>query len=143
MGLSVSRVGGAAQTKLMKQMSANLRTRLAQYRELADFTQLGSDMDEDTKRMLDSGARLMEALRQGRFAPLADWQQALLLFAVSNGFADEAAMEDVGRFEQGLFPFFEKRYAALTAGLKTGGKQSPEQLDAIRAALDEYRKSMA
>ena len=142
-GLSVSRVGGAAQTKLMKQVSASLRTRLAQYRELADFTQLGTDMDEVTKRMLDSGARLMEALRQGRFAPLEDWQQALLLFAVSEGFADGVPLDGMDRFERGLFPFFEQRYAALTDGLKTGRKQTAAQLDGIRTALEAYRQSVA
>ena len=64
----------------MKQMAASLRTKLAQYRELADFTQLGSDIDETTKKALDSGSRLMEALKQSRYQPLEDWQQALLLF---------------------------------------------------------------
>ena len=73
-GLSVSRVGGAAQTKLMKQMASSLRTKLAQYRELADFTQLGTDIDDATKATLDAGARLMEALKQGRYRPLEDWK---------------------------------------------------------------------
>ena len=141
-GLSVSRVGGAAQTKLMKQMSASLRTKLAQYRELADFTQLGTDVDEDTRRTLDSGAHLMEALKQNRFNPLEDWKQALLLFAVSEGFADGVALDGMERFETGLFPYFEKNFAALTAELKTGKKQTPEQLDSIRAALGQYIKTV-
>lgn len=142
-GLSVSRVGGAAQTKLMKQMSASLRTKLAQYRELADFTQLGTDVDEDTRRTLDAGAHLMEALKQGRFHPLEDWQQALLLFAVSEGCADGVALEDMETFEKGLFAFFEKNCGALADGLKTGKKQTPEQLADIRTALGEYKKSIA
>ena len=73
--------GGAAQTKLMKQVSSQLRMNLAQYRELATFAQFGSDLDESTRRVIASGARMMAALRQGRYAPLADWKQALLLFA--------------------------------------------------------------
>ncbi len=142
-GLSVSRVGGAAQTRLMKQMSASLRTKLAQYRELADFTQLGTDMDPDTKRALDSGAHLMEALKQGRFDPLDDWQQALLLFAVSDGYADGVPLDGMEGFEKGLFAYFEKSCAPLAEQLKTGRKQTPEQLAAIRAALDEYKKTVA
>lgn len=139
-GLSVSRVGGAAQTKLMKQMSASLRTNLAQYRELADFTQLGADIDESTRRTLDAGARLMEALKQGRFQPLQDWQQSLLLFAVSEGFAQEIPLEKMGAFEKGLFPFMEERYAPLAEALKTGEKAGADLLERIRAALREYQK---
>ncbi len=135
-GLSVSRVGGAAQTKLMKQMSANLRTKLAQYRELADFTQLGTDIDEETKRVLNAGACLMEALKQGRYQPLADWQQALLLFAVSEGYVTVPA--EVPAFEAGLYPFFETKYAALVDTLSTGAKADESVLANLRAALDAY-----
>ncbi len=139
-GLSVSRVGGAAQTKLMKQMSASLRTRLAQYRELADFTQFGTDMDEDTKRILDSGARLMEALKQGRFRPLEDWKQALLLFAVSEGYAENVPLEGMSQFEEELFAFFEKARGSLVETLKTGKKADGALLDEIRTALGEFTK---
>ena len=139
-GLSVSRVGGAAQTKLMKQMSASLRTRLAQYRELADFTQLGADIDEVTRRTLDAGAHLMETLKQGRFQPLEDWQQGLLLFAVSEGFAQEVPLAEMSRFEKGLFPFFEENCASLVEALKTGKKADAALLEQIRAALGEYQK---
>ncbi len=139
-GLSVSRVGGAAQTKLMKQMAASLRTKLAQYRELADFTQLGSDIDETTKKALDSGARLMEALKQNRYQPLEDWQQALLLFAVSEGFADGIALAQMDEFEKGLYEFFAGECAQLTGQLKTGKKADSELLGAIREALGEYVK---
>jgi len=139
-GLSVSRVGGAAQTKLMKQMAASLRTKLAQYRELADFTQLGSDIDETTKKALDSGARLMEALKQNRYQPLEDWQQALLLFAVSEGFADGITLTQMDEFEKGLYAFFAAECAQLTEQLKTGKKADGELISAIREALDEYIK---
>lgn len=139
-GLSVSRVGGAAQTKLMKQMSSSLRTRLAQYRELADFTQLGTDIDDDTKRTLNSGAHLMEALKQSRYQPLEDWQQALLLFAVAEGFADTVPLEKMHEFEKQLFAFFEKNYMLLVETLKLGEKADDALLDNIRTALDEYTK---
>ena len=139
-GLSVSRVGGAAQTKLMKQMAASLRTKLAQYRELADFTQLGSDLDEETKSALASGARLMEALKQGRYQPLEDWKQALLLFAVSEGFADGIAVDDITEFEKKLYPFFEKNYSDIVEQLNKGSKADSALLEAIRAALGEFLK---
>ncbi len=139
-GLSVSRVGGAAQTKLMKQMAASLRTKLAQYRELADFTQLGADIDEDTKRTLDSGARLMEALKQSRYQPLEDWKQALLIFAVSEGYGDAVALEEMYQFEKELYTFFEAHYGTLADALKTGAKADAALLDEIRAALREYTK---
>lgn len=137
-GLSVSRVGGAAQTKLMKQMSASLRTQLAQYRELADFTQLGTDIDDDTKRVLDAGARLTEALKQGRYRPLEDWKQAVLLFAVSNGYTDSIAVEQISAFETGLYSFLETQYALLVERLKTGAKADADLLETIRAALHDY-----
>ncbi len=141
-GLSVSRVGGAAQTPLLKQMSASLRTRLAQYRELADFTQLGADVDESTKKTLDSGARLMQALRQGRFAPLEDWKQALLLFAVTEGFASGVSLDNMDGFERGLYAYFDIRCPALRDQLKTGKKLTPEQLDDLRAALKEFQATL-
>ena len=134
-GLSVSRVGGAAQSKLMKQMASNLRTRLAQYRELADFTQLGTDIDEETRSTLDSGARLMEALKQGRYRPLEDWKQALLLFAVEEGFADEIPIEKMGEYEQALYARFEQEYPELKERLQSGAKADDATLAALRAAL--------
>lgn len=139
-GLSVSRVGGAAQTKLMKQVSASLRTRLAQYRELADFTQLGSDIDEATRRALDSGARLMEALKQNRCQPLEDWQQALLLFAVEEGFADGIMLEDFIEFEKELYAFFEDNCVDLVEFLKTGAKADDAALGSLKTALSTFVK---
>ena len=139
-GLSVSRVGGAAQTKLMKQMAASLRTKLAQYRELADFTQLGSEVDETTRSALNSGAHLMEVLKQNRYQPMEDWKQALLLFAVSEGYADNVALDEMVRFENELFPFFETNYNSLVDILKTGAKADKNVLSDIRCALDAYVK---
>ena len=139
-GLSVSRVGGAAQTRLMKRVAASLRTGLAQYRELADFAQLGADVDEDTKRTLNTGAHLMEALQQGRYRPMEDWKQALLLLAAGEGFSDDIPLEEMDSFEKGLFTFFEADRPELVAALKTGAKADAELFDAIRAALRAYVK---
>ncbi len=134
-GLSVSRVGGAAQTKLMKQMASSLRTKLAQYRELSDFTQLGSEIDEDTKKALDDGARLMEALKQGRYQPLEDWKQALLLFAVSERYAKSVELTEMPLFEKELFARFEQEYPSLVAVLRSGKKVEADGLNDLRAAL--------
>lgn len=137
-GLSVSRVGSAAQTKLMKQASSNLRTKLAQYRELEDFTQFGTDVDEETKQTLDYGKRLMEALKQGRYRPIEDWKQALLLFAVSEGYANNIEVSKIEKYEKGLYEYFENECADLANILKTGNKMSPEVIKKVKDALTNY-----
>jgi len=134
-GLSVSRVGGAAQTGLMKQVAASLRTSLAQYRELAGFAQFGSDLDSSTKQVLASGERMMAALRQDKGAPLTDWQQALLIFAVSEGFADDLDSMDMELFADALYSWFPRRERALTQRLSTGEKLSAAEREQLRAAL--------
>ncbi len=137
-GLSVSRVGSAAQTKLMKQASSNLRTKLAQYRELEDFTQFGTDVDEETKQTLDYGKRLMEALKQGRYHPIEDWKQALLLFAVSEGYANNIEVSKIEEYEKGLYEYFENECVNLANELKTGNKMSPEVIEKVKVALTNY-----
>lgn len=139
-GLSVSRVGSAAQTKLLKQASSNLRAKLAQYRELEDFTQFGTDIDDETKATLDYGKRLMEALKQGRYRPVEDWKQALLLFAVSEGYSKNFELYETEEFETGLYEYFEKNCPELTEELKSGRKMSKEVMENVRTALTEYAK---
>ena len=101
---------------------------------------MGTDVDEDTRRTLNTGAHLMEAIRQGRYQPLEDWKQALLLFAVGEGFSDDVPLEAMGGFEKGLFAFFEAERPELTAALKTGARTDAALLDAILAALHAYGK---
>ncbi len=137
-GLSVSRVGGAAQTKLLKQVSSELRTKLAQYRELAEFTQFGADMDKETRSLLNNGEHLMAALKQQCFAPLEDWQQAVLLYAVSNGYADEIDTGRMKEFERFLFDSCEKDYPSVTDELKTGRKMD----DSLRKDVSEMIQSI-
>ena len=142
-GLSVSRVGSATQTKAMKQVSASLRMRLAQYRELAGFAQFGSDLDADTKAVLDSGRRMMAALRQGRFAPLEDWQQVLVIFAVSEGFASGISEDGIGEYERELYSYFEANCEDIVDEIKTGKKMSPELIARIKNALGAMTKAEA
>ena len=141
-GLSVSRVGGAAQTKLMKQVASSLRTGLAQYRELASFTQFGSDLDETTRKTLAAGAKMMAALRQDRFSPLHDWQQALLIFAVSGGYADKVEADDLNDFSSQLFSWFITKEPALTETLKTGRKLDDDTRAALHAALTAFAEAL-
>ncbi len=139
-GLSVSRVGGAAQSKLMKQVSASLRTRLAQYRELADFMQFGSDIDDTTKKALHSGRMLMEALKQPRYNPAPDYLQAVLIFAVSEGYADNIEPSNMDRFERELFEYLEDECASLCDKLKSGGKMDSVLKSELEAALSDFAK---
>ena len=141
-GLSVSRVGSAAQTKLMKGISGRLRMELAQYRELATFAQFGSDIDEATRNVLARGERMMRALRQKRYEPLPDHKQALLIYAVSEGFAANTAVEDMERFEKALYAYFEERQPALMRKLAEGAKLTPEVEGELKAALAAFAEAV-
>ena len=140
-GLSVSRVGGAAQTTLMKQVSSNLRTGLAQYREYASFTQFGAEIDEATRKTLATGERMMAALKQERFTPTPTWEQALLIYAVSTGVADEWEPGRIAEFEKKLLSWFKTTKESLCGELETGKKMSKEVKASVDSALAEFRKS--
>ena len=137
-GLSVSRVGSAAQTPLMKQVSSRLRMDLAQYRELSTFAQFGSDLDDASTKVLNSGERMMAALRQNRYTPLEDWKQALLLFAVSEGYADTIDPAEMGEYEERLYVHMEGREPALVRRLQTGKKLSAEEITELKNALAKF-----
>ncbi|MCK9515279.1 MAG: F0F1 ATP synthase subunit alpha [Ottowia sp.] len=112
-GISVSRVGGAAQTNWIKSLSGGIRTDLAQYRELAAFAQFASDLDEATRRQLDRGARVTELLKQPQYSPLPISLMGASLFAVNNGYLDDVEIKDVLRFESGLHAHLKDKHAAL------------------------------
>lgn len=136
-GLSVSRVGGAAQSKLMKQVSSSLRTQLAQFRELQDFTQFGTDIDDVTKKTLDAGKRLTATLKQGRYQPLDSWKQSLILFAVSENLTGENDLEGTA-YSNGLFEFIKNEKPELFKLLESGEKMSAKTADKVRDAVREY-----
>ncbi|MBQ6518462.1 MAG: F0F1 ATP synthase subunit alpha [Anaerolineaceae bacterium] len=140
-GLSVSRVGGSAQTKLMKQVASNLRTGLAQYREYASFTQFGADIDETTRKTLATGERMMAALKQDRYSPMPTWEQALLIYAVSNGAADKWEPAKIEEFSTKLLNWFLTSRKGLCDELKTGKKMSKETKAELDAALAEFGKT--
>jgi F-type H+-transporting ATPase subunit alpha len=138
-GLSVSRVGGNAQIKAMKQVAGTLRLDLAQYRDVAAFAQFGSDLDKATQAQLNRGQRLTEILKQGQYSPLPVEKQILIIFAGTNGYLDNLEMEDCQPFEQGLYEFMDTSYPSVRSQL-IQKKQIDEPLRAeIRKLLDEYK----
>lgn len=137
-GLSVSRVGGAAQNPVMKKISSSLRTRLAQYRELAEFMQFGSDIDDATKATLASGRLLTEALKQNRYNTVPDYLQAILIFAVSTGYADKIIPENMEDFEKKLYKYFAEEKAELTDKVKTAEKFDNELKNELSEAIGEF-----
>jgi F-type H+-transporting ATPase subunit alpha len=112
-GLSVSRVGGSAQIKAMRQVAGTLKLELAQYRELAAFSQFGSDLDKATQQQLNRGKRLVEILKQGQYEPLPFSKQILIIYAGTNGFLDDLAVEDVKQFENDLYKSVDTANASL------------------------------
>ncbi len=137
-GLSVSRVGGAAQRPVMKKISASLRTRLAQYRELAEFMQFGTDIDDATKATLDAGRRLTEVLKQRRYAPVPDELQSVLIYAVSEGYTKNVDVQDMERFEKELYKFFETEKNSLLSKVKNADKLDDTLRQELNGALAEF-----
>ena len=138
-GNSVSRVGGSAQIKAMRQVAGTLRLDLAQYRELAAFAQFGSDLDKATQAQLNRGARLVEILKQAQYQPQAVERQVAILYAGVNGYLDQVAVSDVGAFESELFSFIGSRHADVFRGI-VEKKQLDDQL---KTALDAAVKTFA
>jgi F-type H+-transporting ATPase subunit alpha len=142
-GLSVSRVGGSAQVRAMRQVAGRLRLDLAQYRELAAFAQFASDLDKATQDQLARGARLVEILKQPQYRPLSVEQQVLLIYAGTNGHLDAVAVPEIERYEEELFRFVAARHPAIL-GTLASKKQLDDQLKAdIDAALKEFGAEFA
>ena len=137
-GLSVSRVGGAAQCKAMKQVAGTLRLDLAQFRELEAFAKFGSDLDKSTQLQLDRGVRLVELLKQPQYKPLSMEQQVILLYAGTRGFTDKYSPESMVEYEKQLYDFLDKKYSSVVGDL--GEKQKiDDDLEAkIKSALTEF-----
>ena len=139
-GLSVSRVGGNAQIKAMKQVAGTLRLELAQYREMATFAQFGSDLDQATKAQLERGERLMEILKQEQYSPLPVQKQILLIYAGANGYLDDLPVSSLRRFEKELYGFLDNNCGKLLKELKTK-KELDEPLTAeIEKALHKFKE---
>jgi F-type H+-transporting ATPase subunit alpha len=142
-GLSVSRVGSAAQIKAMKQVSGSIKGELAQYREMAAFAQFGSDLDASTQRLLNRGARLTELLKQAQFSPLRVEEQVAVIYAGVNGYLDKLALADVGRFENGLLAYMNSEGKAILEEIKDKKALSDELKAQLKDAVDTYAKNFA
>ena len=140
-GLSVSRVGGSAQLGAMKQVAGRLRMDLAQYRELAAFSQFGSDLDKATRDTLHRGDRMTELLKQGQFAPMEAADQVVSIFAASEGYADDVELADIARFEKELLDHVHSSYPEIKDHIMTGKKLSAEQLEKLRSVIAEFKKN--
>jgi F-type H+-transporting ATPase subunit alpha len=145
-GISVSRVGGAAQIVAMKKVAGKLRLELAQYRELAAFAQFGSDLDKATQQQLARGARMTEVLKQVQYQPLPVAKQVLILFSVTNGFVDALAIDSLARYERELYAFVDARHPELWQELATkgnDGKAWDGLVGRMKAVLTEFGKEFA
>jgi F-type H+-transporting ATPase subunit alpha len=142
-GISVSRVGSAAQTKLIKSLSGGIRTDLAQYRELAAFAQFASDLDASTRKQLDRGARVTELLKQLQYTPLPISLMAATLFAVNKGYVDDVELKKVLAFESGMHQHLRSSHAALLAKLENDKAMDKAAEEELAGALTAFKKSFA
>ncbi|WP_113313884.1 F0F1 ATP synthase subunit alpha [Hyphomicrobiales bacterium] len=142
-GLSVSRVGSAAQVKAMKQVAGSIKGELAQYREMAAFAQFGSDLDAATQRLLNRGARLTELLKQPQFSPLKTEEQVAVIFAGVNGYLDKIAVNKVGAFEQGLLSYMRSEGKDILEAIRKDKAISDDVKGKLKSAIDTFAKSFA
>ena len=138
-GLSVSRVGGAAQIKAMKKIAAPIRVELAQYRELAAFSQFGSELDADTKEKLAQGERIKEILKQPQYKPMPVQYQVIIIFAATNKYLLDVAVEDITRFEAELFDFLDTKYPEIPSSIAAEKVISEETEAKLRKAIEECK----
>jgi F-type H+-transporting ATPase subunit alpha len=138
-GLSVSRVGGAAQIKATKQVAGTLRLDLAQYRELQAFAQFASDLDETSRNQLERGQRMVEVLKQGPYAPLPIEKQVVIIYAGANGYLDDVPASEVVRFEAELNSFVEAKYSNLLESIRTDKKITDDTDGLLKTVLDEFK----
>ena len=140
-GISVSRVGGAAQTKIMKKLSGGVRTALAQYRELAAFSQFASDLDDATKAQLARGIRITELIKQKQYAPMSVAQQSLSIFAADRGYMDDVEVEKIGNFEEALHGYFSSEKADLEKSINDTGDWNDDIEKQFTEIVEQFKKT--
>ncbi|EAK0446151.1 F0F1 ATP synthase subunit alpha [Campylobacter lari] len=138
-GLSVSRVGGAAQIKATKQVSGTLRLDLAQYRELQAFAQFASDLDEASRKQLERGQRMVEVLKQPPYSPLSAENQVVMIYAGTKGYLDDIAVSKIGEFEAALYPFIEAKYPEIFEQIRTKKALDKDLEEKLAKALSEFK----
>jgi len=142
-GLSVSRVGGAAQIKAIKQVSGNLRLDLAQYRELQAFAQFASDLDESSRKQLERGQKMVEVLKQPPYSPLPVENQVVIIFAGAKGYLDDVATTNVTKFEAELYPYIEAKYPEIFEQIRTKKVLDKEVEEILHKALKDFKATFA
>lgn len=141
-GISVSRVGGAAQTKSMKQVAGPLRLDLAQFRSLAAFAQFGSDLDDATKKQLDRGRRISEILNQPQYTPFDEVSEVIAIYAATSGALDDLSVEKVKEFEEKFLPFIQTKHKKLIEILKKGDKMDDKTLEELNKEIENFKKTL-
>ncbi|MCB1695982.1 MAG: F0F1 ATP synthase subunit alpha [Pseudomonadales bacterium] len=140
-GISVSRVGGAAQTKIMKKLSGGIRTALAQYRELAAFSQFASDLDDATKAQLDHGERVTELMKQKQYSPQSIAEMGVMLYAANEGYLNDIDVNKIGDFEQALLSYMHGEHGEMMSRIVETGDYNDEIESTIKAAIDAFKKT--
>jgi F-type H+/Na+-transporting ATPase subunit alpha len=141
-GISVSRVGSAAQIKAMKKVAGKMRLEVAQYRELAAFAQFGSDLDEDTKRKLERGKRIVEILKQGQYVPMLVEEQVAIFFAVTNGLMDNVPVEKIVEFEPKMVEYVKAKAADALKAIKTSGELADDTSAKLKKVIEEFKETV-
>ncbi|MDV2856591.1 MULTISPECIES: F0F1 ATP synthase subunit alpha [Oceanimonas] len=142
-GISVSRVGGAAQTKIIKKLSGGIRTALAQYRELAAFAQFSSDLDDATRKQLNHGQKVTELMKQKQYRPMSVAEQALSLFAAENGYLDDVELKLITTFEEALIAYANSEHAALMAEINEKADYNKDVVAQLTALLDSFKATQS
>ncbi len=141
-GLSVSRVGGAAQTKIMKQIAGPLRLESAQYRELAAFAQFGSDLDEETLKRIERGKRVTEILKQPQYRPMAEYEEVISIYAAATGLLDDLPLEKISQFEEKVVDYISVKDKKLVQKLKSGDKMDDKTTSELKSAIENFKKTL-
>ena len=140
-GISVSRVGGAAQTKIIKKLSGGIRTALAQYRELAAFAQFASDLDDATRKQLDHGQRVTELMKQNQYAPMSIAEQAAVIYASNEGYLADVPMNKVGAFEAGLLRYLRDQHGDFMADIDNTANYNDDIANQFKSAIENYKQN--
>ena len=140
-GISVSRVGGAAQTKIIKKLSGGIRTALAQYRELAAFAQFASDLDDATRKQLDHGQRVTELMKQNQYAPMSIAEQAAVIYASNEGYLADVPVNKVGAFEAGLLRYLRDQHGDFMADIDNTANYNDDIANQFKSAIENYKQN--
>jgi F-type H+-transporting ATPase subunit alpha len=140
-GISVSRVGGAAQTKIMKKLSGGIRTALAQYRELAAFSQFASDLDDATRSQLDHGERVTELMKQKQYSPQSIAEMGVMLYAANEGYLNEIEVNKIGDFEHALLSYMHAEHGDMMSQIVASGDYNDEIETTFKAAIEQFKKT--